>query len=108
MTNTTSKKAVAAAVFTAMNAAGNTRKEIMFTMCEKAGLSEAGAATYYNNFKKGLWTLPGVTATPAIDFESKTSKELVELYNARAEKPVVKFRDHSTAVRRVTELYTAA
>ncbi len=107
MTNATSKKAIAAAVFARLNAAGKTRKEVLFTMCEEAGLSEAGAATYFNNFKKGLWSLPGATAvaTPAIDFESKTNKELVELYNAKAATPIVKFRDHATAVRRTAELY---
>ncbi len=110
MTNATSKKAIAASVFAAMQVEGKTRKEILFTMCEKAGLSEAGAATYFNNFKKGLWTLPGVeaVAVPVIDFESKTNKELVELYNAKAATPIVKFRDHATAVRRTAELYAAA
>ncbi len=109
MTNATSKKAIAAAVFATLTAAGKTRKEVLSDMVSHAGLSQAGAATYFNNFKKGLWTLPGAeaVAAPAVDYASMSSKELVELYNARAEKPIAKFRDHATAVRRTAELYAA-
>ena len=112
MTNATSKKTIAASVYAALSTTGATRKEIMFEMMERAGLTAPGAATYFNNFKKAIWSLEraGVvtpTAAPVIDYAAMSSKELVAIYNARATKPVAKFRDHATAVRRVTELMTA-
>ena len=198
MTATTlSKKAIAAAVYVQMTTEGKRRKDIVFTMCEKAGLTEAGASTYYNNFRTGVWKIATPTAvagavapvavvietpvaapvaevvTPveapvevtassviattedggdifgavvhahlaglgvistedeapaeevvaevvveapaeevavvnevvAVDYSVMSKAQLVALYNTKSDKPVKDFRNHETAVRRVTELF---
>lgn len=148
MTATTapvSKKAIAAALYTTMSAAGDRRKDIIAKMIADAGLTKPGAATYYNNFRTGVWKIAAPTAvagavapvevvvmeeTPAAPAETATTEdvvaestapvaevvlpdnyaemskaELVALYNSKSEKPVKDFRNHETAVRRVTELF---
>ncbi len=148
MTATTapvSKKAIAAALYTTMSAAGDRRKDIIAKMIADAGLTKPGAATYYNNFRTGVWKIAAPTAvagavapvevvvmeeTPAAPAETTTTEdvvaestapvaevvlpdnytemskaELVALYNSKSEKPVKDFRNHETAVRRVTELF---
>ncbi len=146
MTQVQSKKQLAATVFTSMTANGAAvkRKDVIAAMVAKAGLSPAGASTYFHNFRTGLWVI--TTPTPqqeevvaetstagevvveapaeevitevvveapaeeivAIDYSVMSKAQLVALYNTKATKHVVNFRDHATAVRRVTELFAPA
>lgn len=50
------KKTIAGTVFLTMTEQGKPRKEIVAEMISQAGLTTAGAATYYNNFRTGIWT----------------------------------------------------
>lgn len=50
-----SKKARTLAVFKSMTAEGKARKDIIKVMMEEIGLSAAGANTYFQNCKSGLW-----------------------------------------------------
>ena len=142
MTQVQSKKQLAATVFTSMTANGAAvkRKDVIAAMVAKAGLSPAGASTYFHNFRTGLWVI--TTPTPqqeevvaetstaeevvveapaeevvveapaeevvAVDYSVMSKAQLVALYNSKATKHVVNFRDHATAVRRVTELFAPA
>lgn len=47
-----SKKAAAQLIYSEMTASGHPRKEIIERMVTEAGLTKAGAATYYTNFKR--------------------------------------------------------
>jgi len=112
-----SKKSLASQIYANLAAQGKSRKEIIFAMCEAASLTQPGASTYYNNLSKGLWDVPAaevdnvdvidVVEVQAIDLESMTNAQLVEIYNNHAIVPVKKFRDHATAVRRTREAMTA-
>lgn len=118
-TTTLSKKATAALLYAQLTAAGKPRKEVLFEMVEKAGLTQSGAATYFNNFKQGIWPIPVVTpetpetpvvesvAVPQINLSEMKLTELVELYNVHASAPVKKFKDRATAERRVREVLPA-
>ncbi len=137
-----SKKQLAAAVYTAMTVGDVVvkRKDVIAAMVAKAGLSPAGASTYFHNFRTGLWVIAApaaeaqlaapeavVVADEAVvdvvaeaqpaapevvaevilpdNYAEMTKAELVALYNSKAEKQVKDFRDHATAVRRVTALF---
>lgn len=87
MTAITSKKAIAAAIFIEMSADKKPRKEIIFSMIERAGLTNAGAATYYNNFKTSQWstaptTTSKVTAAVTVPEQKVSGSELSALWNA--------------------------
>ena len=56
MTQLTSKKHAAGAIFDRLIEQNRTRKEIIHAMVEGAKLTVNGAATYYANFKSGHWT----------------------------------------------------
>lgn len=56
MTQTLSKKQVSVALYRSLTAAGKSRKEIIAEFRVKAGLTPAGASTYYHNIHTGLWT----------------------------------------------------
>lgn len=101
-----SKKSIAATVFAAMSVEGKTRKEIMEAMMKSAGLSKAGASTYFHNFSHNVWNMDGTKPAelPKVDFESMSNKQLVDFYNERSDKKIVKFRDHATAVKRCEAL----
>ena len=101
-----SKKSIAAAVFATLNAEGKSRKEIMEAMIEKAGLSKPGASTYFHNFSHNVWNVDGTKAVelPKVDFSAMSNKQLVDFYNERSDKKIVKFRDHATAVKRCEAL----
>ena len=143
-----SKKQLAATVYAAMTAGDVVvkRKDVIAAMVAKAGLSPAGASTYFHNFRTGLWVIaaaPAVEAQAAVEAEAvvaeeaavdvvvvaevqheeapavaevilpdnyaeMTKAELVALYNSKTEKQVKDFRDHATAVRRVTALFAPA
>lgn len=61
MTTTVSKKTLAGAVFDQLMVKSMTRKAIIAEMKKAAFLTDNGAATYYTNFKSGVWltTAPG-------------------------------------------------
>lgn len=87
MTAITSKKAIAAAIFVEMSANKKPRKEIIFSMIEKAHLTSAGAATYYNNFKTAQWSTAPTTAKVAtavvtVPEQKVSGSELSALWNA--------------------------
>jgi hypothetical protein len=141
-----SKKQLAATVYAAMTAGDVVvkRKDVIAAMVAKAGLSPAGASTYFHNFRTGLWVIaaaPAVEAQAAVEavvteeaavdvvvvaevqheeapavaevilpdnYAEMSKAELVALYNSKAEKQVKDFRDHATAVRRVTALFAPA
>ena len=143
MTQVQSKKQLAATVYAAMTAGDVVvkRKDVIAAMVAKAGLSPAGASTYFHNFRTGLWVIaaaPAVEAQAAVEavvteeaavdvvvvaevqheeapavaevilpdnYAEMSKAELVALYNSKAEKQVKDFRDHATAVRRVTALF---
>ena len=121
-TATISKKQIAASIYAALKPQGGTRKAIMAAFVEQTGMSFACATTYYGNFHANIWApvvpvaivveqavvAPVVeieAVVEVIDYEAMSNKELVALYNAKAEKPVAKFRDHTTAVARTAALY---
>ncbi len=109
--NSTSKKSIATAIFAALSADQKSRKEIICAISEQAGLSFGGASVYFNNLRKGQWGLDGKirkVELPKIDLNALSNKQLVDMYNERSEKKIVKFRDHATAVARVTKLLEMA
>lgn len=125
-TNTTtaatpSKKEIAGNLYATMTAAGKPRKEILLAMIQ-AGLTTAGAATYYNNFHSGAWSTTATpaadataaegvvetTAVPTVKLADMKMAELVELHNAHSATAVKKFKDRATAIRRVSEVLTAS
>lgn len=146
MTQVQSKKQLAATVFTAMTAGGAVvkRKDVIAAMVAKAGLSPAGASTYFHNFRTGVWVIAAPAEAQAAapeaqavvaeeatvevtvvaeavqqeeapaevvlpdNYTEMSKAQLVALYNSKAEKPVKDFRDHATAVRRVTALFAPA
>lgn len=63
------KKTIAGSVFASMTEQQNPRKEIIAEMIVQAGLTTAGAATYYNNFRTGVWTAVKTEQidTPVVD-----------------------------------------
>ena len=117
-TATISKKQIAASIYAALKPQGGTRKDIMAAFVKETGMSFACATTYYGNFHANIWApvvpvaieVQEVEAVVApvvevVDYEAMSNKQLVALYNEKAEKPVVKFRDHATAVARTAALY---
>lgn len=84
------------------------RKDVLAVLASSVGISTACASTYLSNVQSGKWTEGSSSKKPAMTIEKikgMANKELVATYNKKAAKPVVKFRDHATAVRRVSELY---
>lgn len=51
-----SKKQRCVAIFKELNGAGKPRKDVIAEFTSKVGLSAAGANTYYQNCKSGLWS----------------------------------------------------
>lgn len=52
----TSKKRLAANLYSSMTKAGRLRKDVITQMIEVVGLTPSGASTYYQNFKSGVWS----------------------------------------------------
>ena len=99
MEQAVSKKQIAINVYNQYKDQG--RKATIAKMVEVAGLSNAGASTYYANCKNGLWK----TTSPIDVLKAMSNTELVKMYNTKAETPVVKFRDKETAIQRVMKLF---
>ena len=112
------KKQHALTVYNQSVASGVTKRALICAaLMSQVGISMACASTYHSNMKRGVWTLENIDSTvdvveqvtaPALDLESMSNKQLVELYNKTAAKHVVKFRDHATAVKRVQQLLETA
>ncbi len=94
-----SKKQVAINVYNQYKEQG--RGVVIEKMIEIAGLSKAGASTYYANCKNGMWK----TVDPLAVLKAMSNSELVKIYNNKAETPVVKFRDKETAITRIMKLF---
>ena len=114
-----SKKTVAIAAFvkaSASPASSNwSRKDWIAHLSHKAKISNACASTYLSNINSGKWSVD--TEVPTVDaVEARvqeistaydidkimlmTSKELVEHFNLFSPKPVAKFRDRATGIKR--------
>lgn len=126
-----SKKTVAIAAYKKLSATKSFpttgRKDIVKHLAGVVGISEACASTYLSNIKTGRWStettavvkkvkkVSTAKANPKVDVgltiddvTRMTGKELVAVFNAKADKPVNKFRDHATAVRRTLTVYGLA
>ena len=76
-----SKKAIAQRVFSEM--INQQRKMVIAAISEQAGLSQAGATTYYNNFKNDKWTnsekkVKAAAATPVVIDTPLVKKNAIE------------------------------
>jgi len=99
------KKQLAEIVFNRLHAT-STRKEVIAAMVAEAGMTEAGASTYYSNFKNaatgGSQSVVSVVKVPQIDLTKLSDRELVELHNEHAVIPVRSFPSRDAAIAKVT------
>ena len=91
------------------------RKDWVAHLSHEVKISNACASTYLSNIRSGKWSTD-VAAVPAkkvtkvktvkvvkssIDeITAMSNKQLVERFNQFSPKPVARFRDHATAVKR--------
>ena len=123
-----SKKSIAIAAYTTLSGSAtfNTlgRKDVVKHLAGAVGISEACASTYLSNIRTGRWNTEPTAAVAKVakvktvkakkaeatalnvdDVTKMSNTELVAVYNAKAAKPVNKFRDHATAVKRTLAAY---
>ena len=119
-----SKKSVIMALVAGM-AVDMARKDKIAAITATTGVSAALASTYLSNINTNKWTdEPKAAKEPKVKvakakksakagltidaINAMSSKELVEAFNKKADKPVTKFRDHTTAVKRTLDVYGLA
>jgi hypothetical protein len=123
-----SKKELTMSVYAELTASGSAklaRKDVLSALSTRVGISKACASTYLSNICSGKWTsepkaakVAKVAKSPKTpsgatkhrgltidDVTAMSNKDLVAAYNKKAAKPVVKFRDHATGLKRVLDLY---
>lgn len=128
-----SKKSLIVAAYNALVAAGPlpARKDVIANLASAADVSAACASTYLSNIVSGKWATDGsdvkpakaakpkkvkvaktaAEAAPGLTIDAVTAmsnKDLVAAYNAKSDKPVTKFRDHATGVKRTLAVYGLA
>lgn len=110
-----SKKTEVIAVFVKASTSPATtnwsRKDWIAHLSYEVKISNACASTYLSNINSGKWSVEGSTkkvvtkvvkpAKSGIDeINAMTNKELVEHFNLFSPKPVAKFRDRATGIKR--------